>query len=143
LSRARAPVTVADNRVRLPSLGKDLLVTNVRGIHGAPVSEATIAYMFSLARDLPRAGGAQAKSQWERWPAALLDGKTVGILGVGLIAEYLAPICKSLHMKVVGISGSPRDASGFDRVVHRDALEKLAPELDFLVALPPPPSETR
>ena len=135
--------TGVDNIVDLPSLGKDVLVTNVRGIHGAPVSEATIAYMLSLARDLPRAGVAQAKSQWERWPAALLDGKTVGILGVGLIAEYLAPICKSLHMTVVGISGSPRDASGFDRVVHRDALEKLAPELDFLVALTPLTAETR
>ena len=106
-----------DNIVDLPSLGKDVLVTNVRGIHGAPVSEATIAYMLSLARDLPRAGLAQAKSEWERWPAALLAGKTVGILGVGLIAEYLAPICKSFHMTVVGISGSPREANGFDRVV--------------------------
>jgi phosphoglycerate dehydrogenase-like enzyme len=132
-----------DNIVDLPSLGKDVLVTNVRGIHGAPVSEATIAYMLSLARDLPRAGLAQAKSEWERWPAALLAGKTVGILGVGLIAEYLAPICKSFHMTVVGISGGPREANGFDRVVHRDALEKLAPELDFLVALTPLTAETR
>ena len=48
--------TGVDNIVDLPSLGKDVLVTNVRGIHGAPVSEATIAYMLSLARDLPRAG---------------------------------------------------------------------------------------
>ena len=135
--------TGVDNIVDLPSLGKGVLVTNVRGIHGAPVSEATIAYMLSLARDLPRAGVAQAKSEWERWPATLLAGKTVGILGVGLIAEYLAPICKSFHMTVVGISGSPREANGFDRVVQRDALEKLAPELDFLVALTPLTAETR
>ena len=135
--------TGVDNIVDLPSLGKDVLVTNVRGIHGAPVSEATIAYMLSLARDLPRAGVAQAKGQWERWPAALLAGKTVGILGVGLIAEYLAPICKSLHMTVVGISGSPREANGFDRMVHRDSIEKIAPELEFLVALTPLTAETR
>ena len=94
-------------------------------------------------RAICRARAAQAKSEWERWPAALLAGKTVGILGVGLIAEYLAPICKSFHMTVVGISGSPREANGFDRVVHRDALEKLAPELDFLVALTPLTAETR
>src|SRR5262245_46493182 len=135
--------TGVDNIVDLPSLGKDVLVTNVRGIHGAPVSEATIAYMLSLARDLPRAGQAQVKSQWERWPAALLAGKTVGILGVGLIAEYLAPICKALQMSVVGISGSPRDPKGFDRVVHRGDLEKIAPDLDFLVALTPLTAETR
>ncbi len=43
--------TGVDNIVDLPSLGKDVVVTNIRGIHGAPVSEATIAYMLSLARD--------------------------------------------------------------------------------------------
>ncbi len=135
--------TGVDNIIDLPSLGKEVLVTNVRGIHGAPVSEATIAYMLSLARDLPRASVAHDKGQWERWPAALLAGKTVGILGVGLIAEYLAPICKALHMIVIGISGSPREAKGFDRMAHRDDFVKVVPELDFLVALAPLTAETR
>ena len=135
--------TGVDNIIDLPSLGKEVLVTNVRGIHGAPVSEATIAYMLSLARDLPRASVAHDKGQWERWPAALLAGKTVGVLGVGLIAEYLAPICKALHMTVIGISGSPREAKGFDRMAHRDDFVKIVPELDFLVALAPLTAETR
>ena len=135
--------TGVDNIIDLPSLGKEVVVTNVRGIHGAPVSEATIAYMLSLARNLPRANIAQDKGQWERWPAELLAGKTVGILGVGLIAEYLAPICKTLHMHVIGISGSPRDTKGFDRMAHRDDLAKVASELDFLVALTPLTTETR
>jgi D-2-hydroxyacid dehydrogenase (NADP+) len=135
--------TGVDNIIDLPSLGKEVLVTNVRGIHGAPVSEATIAYMLSLARDLPRASVAHDKGQWERWPAALLAGKTVGILGVGLIAEYLAPICKALHMTVIGISGSPREPKGFDHMAHRDDFVKFVPELDFLVALAPLTAETR
>ena len=135
--------TGVDNIVDLPSLGKDVLVTNVRGIHGAPVSEATIAFMLSLARDMPRSVRAQDNSKWERWPSALLAGKTVGILGVGLIAEYLAPICKTLHMTVVGISSSPRETKGFDRVAHRNDLVKIAPDLDFLVVLTPLTPETR
>ena len=60
--------TGVDNIVDLPSLGPEVVVTNVRGIHGAPVSEATIAYMLSLARDLPRSVHAQDKSEWLRWP---------------------------------------------------------------------------
>jgi phosphoglycerate dehydrogenase-like enzyme len=135
--------TGIDNIVDLPSLGKEVLVTNVRGIHGAPVSEATIAFMLSLARDMPRSARAQDQSKWERWPSALLAGKTVGILGVGLIAEYLAPICKTFHMTVIGISGSPRPAPSFDRMTHRDELLKVAPELDFLVVLTPLSPETR
>ena len=54
--------TGVDNIVDLPSLGKEVVVTNVRGIHGAPVSEATIAYMLSLARDMPRSTHAQDKA---------------------------------------------------------------------------------
>jgi phosphoglycerate dehydrogenase-like enzyme len=135
--------TGVDNIVDLPSLGKDVLVTNIRGIHGAPVSEATVAFMLSLARDLPRSVHAQDRATWERWPSALLAGKTVGILGVGLIAEYLAPICKAFGMTVVGITGTPRETPGFDRMVKRDDLHKVAPELDFLVVLIPMSADTR
>ena len=135
--------TGVDNIVDLPSLGKDVVVTNIRGIHGAPVSEATIAYMLSLARGMPQTALAQTRSAWERWPAKLLDGKTVGIYGVGLIAEYLAPICKAFGMTTIGFSGTPRPAPGFDRMVARTDLVATAPELDFLVALAPLTAETR
>ena len=135
--------TGVDNIIDLPSLGKEVLVTNVRGIHGPPVAEATIAYMLSLARDLPRAARAQEKGQWERWPAQLLAGKTVGILGVGLIAEYLAPICKALGMTVIGITGTPREVKYFDRVAGRSDLITVARELDFFVVLLPMSAESR
>jgi phosphoglycerate dehydrogenase-like enzyme len=135
--------TGVDNIVDLPSLDKEVLVTNVRGIHGAPVSEAALAYMLSLARDMPRAVHEQDQAQWQRWPSQLLTGKTVGILGVGLIAEYLAPVCKGLGMTVIGFTGTPRETKGFDRMLARDKLIKVAPELDFLVALVPLSAETR
>jgi phosphoglycerate dehydrogenase-like enzyme len=135
--------TGVDNIVDLPSLGNEVVVTNVRGIHGAPVSEATIAFMLSLARDMPRSVRAQDQSKWERWPSALLAGRTVGILGVGLIAEYLAPICKTFGMTVVGVSGSPRETKHFDRMAHRNDLTKVAGDLDFLVVLTPLSAETR
>jgi D-2-hydroxyacid dehydrogenase (NADP+) len=135
--------TGVDNIVDLPSLGKEVVVTNIRGIHGAPVSEATIAFMLSLSRDLPMSVHAQDQSEWKRKPAKLLTGKTVGILGVGLIAEYLAPICKTFGMTVIGITGSPRPTPSFDRMVKRDDLVQVAGELDYLVALVPMSEETR
>ncbi|HVV61941.1 MAG TPA: D-2-hydroxyacid dehydrogenase [Pseudolabrys sp.] len=135
--------TGVDNIVDLPSLDKEVLVTNVRGIHGPPVSEAAISYMLALARRMPESTHAQGKREWTRWPSQLLHGKTVGILGVGLIAEYLAPICKAFGMTTVGISSSPRPTPGFDRMAHRDDLAKIAGELDYLVALTPLTKETK
>ena len=136
--------TGVDNIVDLPSLGKEVLVTNIRGIHGAPMSEATHRlYAVAGARHADASRCSQARNHWERWPAKLLAGKTVGILGVGLIAEYLAPICKAFGMTVIGISGAPRPAKGFDRMVTRNDLIAVAPELDFLVVLAPMSAETR
>lgn len=135
--------TGVDNIIDLPSLGPEVLVTNLRGIHGPPMSEATMAYMLSLARDMPHVARAQERRSWERWPVGLLDGKTVGILGVGLIAEHLAPMCKAFNMTVVGITGAPREARGFDHMVNRAELLKVAAELDFLVVLIPMSAETR
>ena len=85
-------------------------------MHGAPVSEAALASMLALSRDLPGFVRAQDEHQWKRWPAKLLHDKTVGILGIGVIAEALAPKCKAMGMTVVGITSSPRKVAGFDRV---------------------------
>ena len=38
----------------------------------------------------------------------LLHNKTVGIFGIGAIAEELAPKCKAFGMRVVGVSSAPR-----------------------------------
>jgi phosphoglycerate dehydrogenase-like enzyme len=85
----------------------------------------------------------QDRHVWERWPARLLDGKKLGILGVGVIAEALAPKCKALGMTVIGISSLPRTVPGFDRVYGRDELVSAVRDLDYLVALTPYSPTTR
>jgi D-2-hydroxyacid dehydrogenase (NADP+) len=135
--------TGVDNLTDQPALRKDVIVTNVHGIHGAPVSEAAIASMLALARDLPRAVRAQDTRQWLRWPAQLLHNKTVGIFGIGAIAEELAPKCKAFGMRTIGISSSPRAVAGFDRMHRRDKLVDVVGEFDFFVLLTPLTEKTR
>src|SRR5262249_40271106 len=111
--------------------------------HGAPVSEAAIAGMLALARGLPRAVRLQEQHQWLRFPAQLLNGKTVGIFGVGQIAEALAPKCKAFGMQVVGVTSAPRKIPGFDRMRGRGKLAKVVGDFAFLVALTPLPAARR
>ena len=122
--------TGVDGVIDQPSLGKDVVVTNIRGIHGAPVSEAAIMGMLALSRDLPRSVRAQDQNSWTRWPPKLLDNKTVGIYGIGLIAEALAPRCKAFGMTVWGYSSTIRAVPGFDRMLRRADLIATAKELD-------------
>jgi phosphoglycerate dehydrogenase-like enzyme len=135
--------TGVDNLIDRPVLRKDVIVTNIHGIHGPPVSEAALGVMLALARDLPRAVRAQDKREWARFPARLLHNKTVGIFGIGAIAAELAPKCKAFGMRTVGVSSVPRPVAGFDRMHGRDELGGVVGEFDFFVLLTPLTEQTR
>jgi phosphoglycerate dehydrogenase-like enzyme len=134
--------TGTDNILGHPDLPADVAVTNVRGVHGAQMSEAAIAAMLSLARELPRVFANQQDRRWDRFAPRLLAGSTVGIVGTGAIAAALAPRCKALGMTIVGVSANPRAMPGFDRVEPRADLLRLAGELDWLVLLTPYSADT-
>lgn len=129
--------TGVDGVLCLPSLRKDVIVTHSPGLHGASISEAAIMFMLALSRDLKRAVHQMDRRLWDQWASPVLEGKTLGILGVGLIAEELAPRAKAFRMKVIGISGTPRPIAAFDEIRHRDELLQVAPELDYLAVLTP------
>ena len=135
--------TGVDNLIDQPALRKDVIVTNMRGIQGTPVSEGALASMLTLARGLRHAIAAQDERQWRRFPAQLLHDKTVGIFGVGQIAENLAPKCKAFGMRVVGVTSAPRALAGFDRMHHREELPQVIGDFDFLVLLTPLTAATR
>ena len=135
--------TGVDGITNRPSLGKGVTVTNLHGIHGPPVSEAALSMMFALSRGLWRVYENQLLGKWEKKIApTLLHGKTVVIYGTGVIAAELAPKCKALGMRVIGISTTVREIDGFDEVhTRQDALGPIA-QADYLVLLTPYTPET-
>lgn len=134
--------TGVDNFADRPVLRDDITITNIHGVHGNPMSEAAFAAMLTLSRRIPRTIRNQDQQKWESWPSRLITGKTIGIFGVGSIALTVAPRCKAFGMTVIGISSGTREVPGFDRMVHRDDLLKVAPELDYLYLLTPYSPET-
>jgi D-2-hydroxyacid dehydrogenase (NADP+) len=129
--------TGVDGITDQPSLPKGVTVTNIRGIHGAPVSECAILGMLALSRSLPLSVHAQDEHVWKRPVPKLIDGKIAGIYGVGLIAEELAPRLKALGMTVIGFSSTIRQLPGFDRMHLRSELLQHVGELDHLILLVP------
>lgn len=135
--------TGTDGITDSPWLGKDVIVTAVRGIHGEPISEMAFLQMLAFARDFRRIERQRAEKAWNRFPGTLLHGKTAGILGVGAIAEGLAPRCKAFGMRVIGISRTNRPIPGFDKIVSRADIAQAMPELDYFVMLVPLEADTR
>lgn len=120
----------------------DVLLTTARGIHGAEMTEAALYHMLSLARDAGRSARARDERRWDSWDPHVLDGRTVGIVGIGAVGAHLARACAALGMRVVGVSRTVRPVEGIDRIVGRDDLVRLAPELDYLVLTVPLENET-
>jgi|TARA_B100000315_G_scaffold258552_1_gene311128 phosphoglycerate dehydrogenase-like enzyme len=123
-----------DNR---PDFDRSTPVASMRGIHGPQMSELAFMMMLSLSRNFPKTLENQKNHLWDRWPPLVLYEKTIGLLGVGLIAEVLAKRCKAFDMKVVGISGTLRDVEYIDEMRSRDDLLSAVSDLDYLIVLAP------
>lgn len=142
LKWVQALTTGTDLILAMPSLRKDVVVTSMRGIHGPQMSELAFLLMVGLARDLPRMLRNQRKAVWDRFEQARLYGKTVAIVGVGIIGGDLALRCKACGMRVIGVTRTPRAVDGIDDMMSYGQLEQAAKQADFLVGIAPYSRET-
>lgn len=138
----QALTTGTDAIVGCRNLADRVLVTSTRGIHGPQMSELIILLMLALTRQFPRMLANQTRGEWERWPQSLLANKTLAILGVGAIAEDLAPRCKLFGLTVLGISQSQRSVAGIDRMYSREQIHEVAGLADYFVVIIPYSPET-
>jgi phosphoglycerate dehydrogenase-like enzyme len=138
LAWIQALTTGVDHFLRCPSLRLETLLTSGRGIHGPAMRETVAFLMLALSREAPRLLRQQAARAWDRSrPWSLLSGKTVVIVGVGVSGTALGQTMKSFGMTVVGVSHTPRDIDGFDRVLPAGNLREAAAEADYLVDVLP------
>jgi phosphoglycerate dehydrogenase-like enzyme len=134
--------TGTDAILKLRALRPDVTVTSTRGMHGPQMSELVFLLMLALLRDFPQIQRNQNAAEWKRWPQPLLWGKTAVIVGVGAIAEALAPRCKAFGMTVHGVSDSTRKPPGFDGIFDRRDLARAAALADFLILIVPHTPDT-
>jgi D-3-phosphoglycerate dehydrogenase len=112
-----------------------VLVTQASPGYAAAVSEWIVAAMIDLGRGLSRYVEAY---HHDRPPAPLmgreLRGSTLGVIGFGQIAQYLATLARAFGMRVCITTPEPIGArDGIEQV----ALHALLAESDFVVCLAP------
>jgi D-2-hydroxyacid dehydrogenase (NADP+) len=136
-------LTTGTDTLTVPGvLPPQVLLTSTRGIHGPQMSELAFLNMIALARNLRKMQRNQAEGKWEQWGQPILEGKTIVIVGLGLLAEHLAERCKLFGMHVIGVSSGRAKAPHFDEVHPRSELVKLASRADFLMLLVPYSKDT-
>lgn len=120
---------------------KGIEVLNTPRASTDSVAELALAHMFALARSLVRATETMRGGKWEKkaFHGIELQGKTLGVIGIGRIGQALARRALALGMKVIAydkyVQTSPIPE------VKMVSLEELLRESDFVsLHIPPDPT---
>ncbi len=120
---------------------KGITVLNTPKASTDSVAELALAHMFALARSLVRATETMREGKWEKkaFQGIELQGKTLGIVGLGRIGQAVARRALALGMRVLAhdkyLKESPLPG------VKMVPLEELLRESDFVsLHIPPDPA---
>jgi phosphoglycerate dehydrogenase-like enzyme len=124
--------------------GRDLVITNARGVFSEPIAEYTMMMMLAVVRRLPELLELQRERTWQPLPARELRQVTVGIVGFGSIGRTIARLAVAFGARVIATRRDPqRDdggdpiPEGIDEILPEDRLPELLAASDFVVlALP-------
>jgi phosphoglycerate dehydrogenase-like enzyme len=115
---------------------RPIQVTGSKGIHGAVFSEFALACMLALVKKLPECIEAQKEKKWQRLVPVEIEGKTLGIVGLGTAGSELARKAKALGMRVLATKRTPAPKPHYvDSLGTPVFLPRLLAESDFVVLL--------
>jgi phosphoglycerate dehydrogenase-like enzyme len=126
-------------------VNSDIIVTCSKGIHHFHMTEFLFGMILTLTRKFSKIYENQKRKFWDKRVARefeLLNGKTMGILGLGNIGRQIAKVSKSFGMYVIGMKRTMSSVENVDEVVTRENLEHLLRNSDFIVAVLPLTEET-
>lgn len=124
---------------------RGVIVMNTPGGNTVSTAELAFSLMISLARKIPEAVASMKAGKWDRkkLKGAELNGKTLGILGLGRIGSEVATRATAFGMKVIGYD--PYLSLARAKALHVELVEKpedLYPKVDFLTVHMPKSDET-
>jgi len=112
---------------------KGIAVRNTPAASSNSVAELALGHLISLARYIGRGTVSVKSGKWEKkaLKGIEIDGKTLGIVGIGRIGQSLAKKATALGMKVIAYDKFV-DASPLPEIVEMVPFDQLLAESDFI-----------
>src|SRR5262245_42674190 len=127
--------TGASSYMDVPALNKlGIEVHTIKGYGDVAVAEHTIALMFAGCRGLASMDRAVRAGTWDPVESMQLNGKTLGLIGLGGIGREVARMARGIGMEVIAWNRSPRDDAGV-ALVGLDELLARADVISLHLAL--------
>jgi len=139
---AQAMTAGVEGWLALPDLPAALTLTCARGTHEESMPENILGALLYVAKPYAAAAENQKRGQWVHTVAQPLRGRTLGILGLGVIGQHVARLAASLGLRVVGTRRRPAPMADVDKVVSAERTPEVLAESDFVLLLLPATKET-
>jgi len=139
---AQSMLAGVEGWLALPDLPPQLVLTCARGTHEESMPENIIGALFYVAKPYAAAAENQKRGQWVRLVPQPLTGKTLGILGIGVIGQRVARIAATLGLRVIGTRRRPEPVPGVEKVLPAARTDEVLGEADFLLLLLPATKDT-
>ncbi|MBO0587900.1 D-2-hydroxyacid dehydrogenase [Sporosarcina sp. E16_8] len=122
---------------------RNLVMSNVRGIHKTPMAESVLAHILSLQRSLPLIDDRQRSLEWNRKVGSIeLKGSTALILGPGAIGSEIGRLLQAFGVTTIGCNRSGRASESMDETIKFETLLDRVGEADFVISVLPSTPET-
>jgi D-3-phosphoglycerate dehydrogenase / 2-oxoglutarate reductase len=124
---------------------RGVVVMNAPDGNTITTAEHTIALLVSLARSIPQANSSLKAGRWERkkFVGVELQGKTLGIIGLGRIGRVVASRARALGMQIVAYDPFIAPEQARDLEIELAPLDDVYARADFLTVHTPLTAETR
>ncbi|MGI8916956.1 MAG: phosphoglycerate dehydrogenase [Pyrinomonadaceae bacterium] len=137
---------VGVDNIDVPSAtARGIVVMNAPDGNTITTAEHTMALLIALARSVPQANSSLRSGLWERksFIGVELQGKTLGIIGLGRIGRAVASRARAFGMKSVAFDPFIAPEQARDLEIEVAPLDEVFARADFLTVHTPLTNETR
>ena len=124
---------------------KGIIVTNAPEGNMLSAAEHTIAMMMSMARNIPQANASMKAGKWERknFMGVEVNGKILGVIGLGRIGAEVAKRAQGLNMTIMGYDPYISKEKAHELGIKLATVKEIAEAADFITVHTPLTKETR
>jgi phosphoglycerate dehydrogenase-like enzyme len=139
---AQAMSAGVEGWMALPDLPQGLTLTCARGTHTESMPENIMAALFYAAKPVRIAVENQKSAKWVQTVPQPLTGKTLGILGLGVIGQEVARLASAFGMRVIGTKRRPAPTAHVAEVFPPSRTDEVLAQSDYVLLLLPATPET-
>ena len=121
---------------------RGLTITHSAGSSATPIAHTVIMNVIALCKGGRRWPVAQTEHRWASGPTTDVEGRRMGIVGLGAIGSEIARLAPHFGIEVIGLRRAP-DGTETCPTVTVDRLHEVLPMLDDLVLAAPLTDATR